>query len=93
MFFIILSITAYKYKTSSNTFSTYAFKSIINFLRNTARKSIKHNREFSLNVPIGASEYTSADFIDFVASLDNIEEGLLSPEKAFEIRQIISKLP
>jgi RNA polymerase sigma factor, sigma-70 family len=82
-----------KYQISSNTFSSYAFKSIVNSLRHTARKSLKHNREFSLNVPVGVNEAPSADFIDFVASLDNIEEAVLSSEKAREIRQIIAKLP
>lgn len=82
-----------KYEASSNTFGTYAFKAIVNAFRNTARKSMKYNREFSLNVPIGASDYNGADFIDFVASLDNIEENLLNSENAWEIRQLISKLP
>lgn len=91
--YIALMNVVKKYEASSNTFSAYAFKAIVNAIGNTGRKSMKYNREFSLNAPIHPSGNTGVQFLDFINSMDNVEEDVVSSDNNNEIRKIISKLP
>jgi RNA polymerase sigma factor (sigma-70 family) len=81
-----------KYRTGSCTFSSYAYESIKNAFRYTARQNFKHQREFSLNSAIDPYE-SSSEYIDCIDSLENIEETVLSSQEAFAMKKAVSKLP
>lgn len=82
-----------KYKSNSHTFSTYAFNTIKNAYKYTARQNNRYNDNFSLNTPISCDEKNSAEFIDHVDSFENLEEDLIKAERAREVRRAVSKLP
>jgi RNA polymerase sporulation-specific sigma factor len=82
-----------KYKTGSNTFSTYAFNSISNAFRYAARQNSKYNGELSLNAPLDQEADSGAEFIDSLESQEKLEETLISRESVTELKRIISKLP
>jgi len=81
-----------KYRTGSCTFSTYAYVSIKNAFRYTARQNSKYEKEFSLNLAVDPYS-TNTEYIDCIASLENLEENLLKSEETSEMRTAISKLP
>lgn len=81
-----------KYRTGSCTFSTYAYESIKNAYRYTARQNSKHERELSLNSAV--APYGSAtEYISCIDSLENLEETILRAEEAIEMKKAVSKLP
>lgn len=82
-----------KYKTGSNTFSTYAYNSIKNAFRYTARGNNKHEGDMSLNAPLDGGAEQGAEFIDFIESGENIEEDVLKREEIQGLRRVVSKLP
>lgn len=82
-----------KYRTGSHTFSSYAYESIKNALRCTARKNSKHSSNLSLNAPLNPNESTDTEFIDCIDSLKNLEEDILKAERIKEVRRAVSKLP
>lgn len=88
---LINSVT--KYKTGSNTFSTYAYTAIKNAFRYTARQNSKFDDHFSLNCRVDSSESTSTEYIDCLESLENLEEDILHSEKLMEVRKAVARLP
>jgi len=81
-----------KYRTGSCTFSTYAYESIKNAFRYTARQNFKYEKEFSLNLAVDPYNNNN-EFINSIDSEENIEEDILRSEEASEIKKIVSKLP
>jgi RNA polymerase sigma factor, sigma-70 family len=82
-----------KYRTGSNTFSTYAYNSIKNAFRYTGRTNLKHQGDLSLNAPVNEAENNTTEFIDCIESEDNLEEDIVKLEGTREIRKAVSKLP
>lgn len=82
-----------KYRTGSNTFSTYAFNAIKNELRYTARQNNRHNEDLSLNSPVNTSGNAKIEYIDCIESKDNLEDHILKSEKISEVNNVVSKLP
>jgi RNA polymerase sigma factor (sigma-70 family) len=81
-----------KYRTGSCTFSTYAYVSIKNAFRYTARQNLKHEKELSLNAAVDPFNM-SKEYINCIDSLENLEEDVLNSEEASEMRRAVSKLP
>jgi len=81
-----------KYRTGSCTFSTYVYESIKNAFKYTARQNSKHEREFSLNSAVDPHS-SITEHINYIDSLENIEEDILRSEETSEIRSALSKLP
>lgn len=91
--YVTLINSVAKYRTGSNTFSTYAYNSIKNGFRYIARQNKKHSGDLSLNSPLdGESEY-GTEFIDFIADPEDFEEDIVSAEEIKELRKVVSKLP
>jgi RNA polymerase sporulation-specific sigma factor len=82
-----------KYRTGSNTFSTYAYNSIKNTFRYTARGNNKHEGELSLNAPLDSEEGSGTQFIDFIEAPEDFEEDILKREEILALRKAVSKLP
>jgi RNA polymerase sporulation-specific sigma factor len=81
-----------KYRTGSCTFSSYAYESIKNAFRYTARQNSKHERVFSLNSAVDPYG-SNSEYIDCIDSLENLEETVLSYEEASEMKKAVTKLP
>ena len=82
-----------KYRTGSNTFSTYAFNAIKNNFKDIARKNSKYAGELSLNSPLNEEGDSSTEFIDSLAAEDNVEEDIISSELLLEMKGAVAKLP
>ncbi len=81
-----------KYRTGSCTFSSYAYESIKNAFRYTARQNSKHKNILSLNSAVNPYGSTT-EYIDCIDSLENLEETILNSEEASEMKRAVSKLP
>jgi RNA polymerase sporulation-specific sigma factor len=81
-----------KYRTGSCTFSSYAYESIKNAFRYTARQNSKHENILSLNSAVNPY-VNNTEYINCIASLENLEETILGSEEASEIRKAVTKLP
>lgn len=81
-----------KYKTGSCTFSTYAYESIKNAFRYTARQNSKHEKNVSLNSAVDPFNM-STEYINCINSQQNLEEDILNSQETLEIRQAVSNLP
>jgi RNA polymerase sporulation-specific sigma factor len=81
-----------RYRTGSCTFSSYAYESIKNAFRYTARQNSGHQREFSLNCTV-TTNGSHTEYIDFIDSSENLEETVLCSEEASEIKKAVTKLP
>jgi RNA polymerase sigma factor (sigma-70 family) len=81
-----------KYRTGSCTFSSYAYESIKNAFRYTARQNSKQNKEFSLNVAVSPNG-RATEYIDCLASDEDLEDNLLKSEEALDMKRVLSKLP
>jgi RNA polymerase sporulation-specific sigma factor len=90
--YISLINAAAKYRVGSNTFSTYAFNTIKNAFRYTARQNLKKEGELSLNANLDSGEENSSEFIDFIESPENIEEEIIQSERLKEVRNLVAKL-
>jgi RNA polymerase sporulation-specific sigma factor len=82
-----------KYRICSNTFSTYAFNTIKNSFRYTARQNSKYNGDLSLNAPLCTETASYTEFIDYIESPENFEEELIITEEIKEVKRAVSKLP
>lgn len=82
-----------KYKTGSNTFSTYVFNSVKNALRYTARQHSRFEAELSFNTVISPEDNFHNEFINTVPSLVNLEDEILNIENSKELRRVVDKLP
>lgn len=82
-----------KYRVGSNTFSTYAFNSIKNAFRYTARQNLKKSGELSLNTPLEGSFEHGTEFIDFLEDPGNLEEEIIKREELLKLRKAVSRLP
>jgi len=82
-----------KYRSGSHTFSSYAFNSIQNSFRCTARNNSKYAEELSLNSPINEANDSATEFIDSTESNDNTEEDIINEETIKELRKAVAKLP
>jgi len=91
--YVALINAVIKYKASSHTFSTYAFKSIENAFKYTARKNQKYNSNLSLNTHIDPLEGTYSEFIDSIESDECLEEDIVRAESIKEVKKAVSKLP
>jgi RNA polymerase sigma factor (sigma-70 family) len=72
-----------KYKTGSHTFSTYAYNSIKNAFKYTARKNASFGKALSINT----------EFIDCIEGEENLEDSIISSERLEEVRSAVAKLP
>jgi RNA polymerase sporulation-specific sigma factor len=81
-----------KYRTGSCTFSSYAYECIKNAFRYTARQNSKHENILSLNSAVNPYG-NNTEYINCIASLENLEETILGSEEASEIRKAVTKLP
>lgn len=80
-----------KYRTGSCTFSSYAYESIKNAFKYTARQNSKYEKEFSLN--LAADPYSmTTEYINCIPSSENLEENILNSEETSEIKKAVSKL-
>jgi RNA polymerase sigma factor (sigma-70 family) len=81
-----------KYRTGSCTFSSYVYESIKNAFRYTARQNSKHDKSLSLNAAV--SPYSrDTEYIDCIASGEDLEESLLKSEEAMDMKKALAKLP
>jgi RNA polymerase sigma factor (sigma-70 family) len=81
-----------KYRTGSCTFSSYAYESIKNAFRYTARQNSKHEKALSLNAAV--SPYIrDTEYIDCIASGEDLEENMLLAEEALDMKKALAKLP
>jgi RNA polymerase sigma factor (sigma-70 family) len=81
-----------KYRTGSSTFSSYAYESIKNAFRYTARQNSKHERELSLNCALDPYSI-GTEYINCIDSQENLEDDVLKTEEAREVKRAVSKLP
>jgi RNA polymerase sporulation-specific sigma factor len=81
-----------KYRTGSSTFTTYAFNSIRNTFRYTARQNSKYQVELSLNTPINPYNDSITEFMDYIEAPENFEEDILRSENILEVRRAVSKI-
>lgn len=81
-----------KYNTGSNTFSTYAYNSIKNSFKYTARKHSKFREKLWLNSPANPNENIDTEFINLIRSPINHEEDMLDSEELMELKAALSKL-
>ncbi|GKX68976.1 sigma-70 family RNA polymerase sigma factor [Inconstantimicrobium mannanitabidum] len=79
-----------KYKIGSNTFSSYAFQTILNAILDLTRHNIKHSDNVSLNERI--SNEGNAEFIECLMSQTDIEDDFIRLENFNELRSALSKL-
>lgn len=82
-----------KYRIGSHTFSSYAFNSIKNAFKCTARNNSKYDEMLSLNSPVNEANGYSAEFIDCIESDENTEEDIINDEILKELRKAVAKLP
>jgi RNA polymerase sigma factor (sigma-70 family) len=82
-----------KYRTGTHTFSSYAFNSIKNTFKYTARQNSKYASDLSLNAPLNIRENTVTEFMDCIEAEDNLEEDLINSINLREVRSAIAKLP
>ena len=82
-----------KYRASSNTFSSYAYVSITNEFRYTARVNSKNNNVLSLCSPVVETEGTKIEYIDCIEGPENVEEDIITSETLKEVKRAVSKLP
>jgi RNA polymerase sporulation-specific sigma factor len=82
-----------KYRTGSNTFSSYAFNAIKNGFRYVARQNSKSMGDLSLNSPLDIDSDSGSEFIDFLPSPENFEEDIISAEEVKAMKKAVSKLP
>ena len=79
------------YNPEKHSFSSYAYSTIKNSMKYTARSNKKHSLILSINESINSS--SSYDFTQFLESNTHIEEDYLHQEKISELQKIISELP
>jgi RNA polymerase sporulation-specific sigma factor len=81
-----------KYRTGSHTFSCYAFNSIKNAFRLTARQNFKYKHDLSLNIPVDTDADVSTDFINCIEDDKNLEEHIVNSERIRELRGALARL-
>lgn len=79
-----------KYNISKHTFSSYAYATIKNVMKYTARANNKHKLILSINASIDGE--SSSDFTELFKSNEDIENDYLEHEKILKLQKIISSL-
>ena len=79
-----------KYDTTKHSFSSYAYSTVKNAMKYTARSNNKHKLTLSINASIDG--ISSLDFTGFLESHENLENDYLAHEKVVELQKIISDL-
>lgn len=79
-----------KYNTIKHSFSSYAYATIKNVMKYTARSNSKHKLTLSINASIDGQ--SSIDFTEFLQSNENVENDYLEHEKIVELQKVISDL-
>ncbi len=79
-----------KYNTLRHSFSSYAYVTIKNVMKYTARSNNKYRLTLSINASINGQ--SSADFTEFFKSNENLEDDYLEHEKILKLQKIISDL-
>ena len=82
-----------KYRTGSNTFSCYAFRSIENAFKYTARQNSKYYDDLSLNEPVDPEDKNSKEFIDCMGTEEELDEDIIRLENIEQVKRAVSKLP
>lgn len=90
--YITLINCAEKYKIGSHTFSSYAYNAIKNAFRYAARQNNKYAEEFSLNAPVQGNDFESSEYVECIASTENIEEELIKLEGNRRLKAAIAAL-
>ena len=88
---LIKSIT--NYRTGSHTFSTYAYITIKNALRYTARQNRKHQNNYSINSLVNSFDNTRIAYVDCIEADEKVDDKILESERAVEINKALSNLP
>ena len=79
-----------KYDITRHSFSSYAYTTIKNVMKYTARSNNKHKLTLSINASIDGQ--SSLNFTEFLESSENLENDYLEHEKIVELQKIISDL-
>ncbi|MFW2491765.1 sigma-70 family RNA polymerase sigma factor [Clostridium chromiireducens] len=79
-----------KYDITKHSFSSYAYTTIKNVMKYTARSNNKHKLTLSINASIDGQG--SLDFTELLESNENVEIDYLKHEKIVELQKIISNL-
>lgn len=79
------------YNPEKHSFASYAYSTIKNSMRYTARSNKKHSLILSINASI--SKDNPYDFTEFLESNTHIEEDFLRKENINLLRKALSELP
>lgn len=82
-----------KYRTGSNSFSTYAYRSIENALKYTARQNSKYTNDLSLNMNVDSEDKDSVEFIDCIAADIDVNADTIRFSDREEVKRAVSNLP
>jgi RNA polymerase sporulation-specific sigma factor len=82
-----------KYRTGSNSFSTYAYRSIENAFKYTARQNSKYSNDLSLNVAVHPEDKDSVELIDCLAADIDMNSHTIRLSDKEEVKRAVSRLP
>jgi RNA polymerase sigma factor (sigma-70 family) len=88
--YIALIKAVEKYKSGSNSFSSYVYTTIKNAMKYTARSNQKHQNTLSINASIDGN--TTKEFLELLQSDENLEAQFMEHERISEIQRLISEL-
>ncbi|MVX66955.1 sigma-70 family RNA polymerase sigma factor [Clostridium chromiireducens] len=88
--YIALINAVEKYDTSKHSFSSYAYSTIKNVMKYTARENRKHQNTLSINASIDGN--CPNDFTEFLQSNENLELDYLEHERILNIQRMVSAL-
>ena len=91
--YVALINAVMKYKASQHTFTAYAFSTINNAFRVTARNNSKFSSDVSLNTPLDSLDDGCCQLVDSIDSLESLEEDILRAESIKEVKKAVSNLP
>jgi RNA polymerase sigma factor (sigma-70 family) len=78
------------YKIGYHCFSNYAYTSVKNAFRYTARQNSKFSDEISLYATADFDDSPDAEYMDFIAADEDLEETVINCEDIEEVREAIS---
>ena len=79
------------YNPEKHSFASYAYSTIKNSMRYTARSNKKHSCTLSINASIDSD--STYDFTEFLESNTHIEEDFLRKENITMLQKVLSELP
>lgn len=79
-----------KYDTSKHSFSSYAYTTVKNAMKYTARENRKHQNTLSINASIDGN--SPNDFTELLQSNENLEIDYLEHERILNLQRMVSAL-